>query len=228
MATFGLVHGGSHGAWCWTPLIPELERRGHRAVAMDLPIDLEDSGPERCAAVVADALAGVDAPVLVGHSLAGVFLPLAAARTDASLMVFLCAMVPIEGRSLADQQAEDPDMVRYPYRSVTDELGRTLATRDVAQAMYYSDCTDAQIDWAMPLLRPQAPTLRLTPFPAGGWPDTPAAYVLCTEDPVVSPDWSRRVARERLGVESIELPGGHSPGLSRPADLADVLANIAP
>jgi pimeloyl-ACP methyl ester carboxylesterase len=193
---------------------------------MDLPIDLDDSGPERCAAVVAEALAGVDDLVLVGHSLAGSFLPLAAERTDAALMVFLCAMVPIEGLSLADQQAENPDMVRYPYRSVTDKLGRTLATRDVAQAMYYSDCTDAQIDWAMPQLRPQAPALRLAPFPVGGWPDIPSAYVLCTEDPVVSPDWSRRVARERLGVTPVELPGGHSPFLSRPAELAETLAKI--
>ena len=39
MATFGLVHGAWHGAWCWDLLIPELERRGHSAVAMDLPCE---------------------------------------------------------------------------------------------------------------------------------------------------------------------------------------------
>jgi len=39
MATFGLVHGSWHGGWCWERLIPELEARGHRAVAVDLPAE---------------------------------------------------------------------------------------------------------------------------------------------------------------------------------------------
>jgi pimeloyl-ACP methyl ester carboxylesterase len=39
MATFGLVHGSWHGAWCWERLVPELEARGHRAVAVDLPAE---------------------------------------------------------------------------------------------------------------------------------------------------------------------------------------------
>ena len=48
----------------------------------------------------------------------------------------------------------------------------------------------------------------------------PELQILCRNDRAVDPDWSRRVARERLGVEAIELPGGHSPFLSRPAELA--------
>jgi hypothetical protein len=43
MATFGLVHGGFHGGWCWDRLIPELAARGHEAVAMDMPIDDADA-----------------------------------------------------------------------------------------------------------------------------------------------------------------------------------------
>ncbi len=39
MATFGLVHGACHGAWCWELLIPELGQRGYAAIAMDLPCD---------------------------------------------------------------------------------------------------------------------------------------------------------------------------------------------
>ena len=30
---FVLVHGASHGAWCWDLLVPELNRLGHEAVA---------------------------------------------------------------------------------------------------------------------------------------------------------------------------------------------------
>ena len=34
---FILVHGASHGSWCWQKLIPFLEELGHSALAVDLP-----------------------------------------------------------------------------------------------------------------------------------------------------------------------------------------------
>ena len=34
---FVFVHGGFHAAWCWDHTTAELERRGHEAVAVDLP-----------------------------------------------------------------------------------------------------------------------------------------------------------------------------------------------
>jgi hypothetical protein len=40
-------------------------------------------------------------------------------------------------------------------------------------------------------------------------------------------DWAKRVARDRLGADLIELPGSHSPFLSRPNDLAAVLLRSA-
>lgn len=227
MAEFALVHGGSHGPWCWDRVVPELERRGHTAVAVDVPMDDAANDLERCADLVAWGCVGMDSPIVVGHSIAGTFLPLAAARTQARLMVFLCAMVPVPGNSLADQQTEDPTMVRFPYQLVVDEQGRTLATRDVAQAMYYSDCSEEDVDRAVARLRPQAPTVRFATFPADGWADVPAAYIVAAEDAVVSVDWGRRVARERLGVEAVEIPGGHSPMISRPGTLASVLDNLA-
>jgi hypothetical protein len=195
---------------------------------MDLPVDRPEAGLTAHAEAVADACAGCDRIVLVGHSIAGTFLPLAAGRVNATRMVFLCAMVAVEGKSLADQQADEPDMVRMPYgRTIVDEWGRTLATREIAKAMYFSACTEEQVDWATARLRPQAPTLRMARFPIGGWPQgIPSSYILCTEDAVVSPDWSRRVSRERLGVEPIELPGDHSPFLSRPAELAAMLVGL--
>ena len=32
-----LVHGMSHGAWCWELLEPRLRRAGHRVFAVDRP-----------------------------------------------------------------------------------------------------------------------------------------------------------------------------------------------
>jgi hypothetical protein len=50
--------------------------------------------------------------------------------------------------------------------------------------------------------------------------------VVCSEDRVVNSDWSKRTARD-IGADIVELPGSHSPFLSRPASVADVLLRIA-
>lgn len=51
MATFVLVSGSWHGAWCWEYVIPQLEVRGHRAVAAELP----GMGADRTPLAVLDA-----------------------------------------------------------------------------------------------------------------------------------------------------------------------------
>jgi pimeloyl-ACP methyl ester carboxylesterase len=45
MAVFVLVHGGSHGGWCWDKVVPLLEADGHRAIAPDLPGMGDDPTP---------------------------------------------------------------------------------------------------------------------------------------------------------------------------------------
>ena len=106
MTTFALVHGAWHGAWCWERLVGPLERRGHGALAIDLPVDDVDAGNGEYADVVAafTAPAGDDV-ILVGHSLNGLILPLVAARRPVAALVYLCAFLPLEGKSLDDQFA---------------------------------------------------------------------------------------------------------------------------
>jgi len=97
MTTFALVHGAWHGAWCWERLVEPLERRGHGALAIDLPVDDVDAGNGEYADVVAafTAPAGDDV-ILVGHSLNGLILPLVAARRPVAALVYLCAFLPLE------------------------------------------------------------------------------------------------------------------------------------
>lgn len=52
-------------------------------------------------------------------------------------------------------------------------------------------------------------------------------FLVCTEDRTISPMWQRRVARERLQIEPVELATGHCPYVSCPRKLAEVLTQIA-
>jgi hypothetical protein len=51
--------------------------------------------------------------------------------------------------------------------------------------------------------------------------------MICSEDQLLGYKWAKRVARDRLGAELVELPGSHSPFLSRPSVLAEELLRIA-
>lgn len=45
MTTFILIHGASHGGWCWDKVVPLLEALGHTAIAPDLPGHGSDTTP---------------------------------------------------------------------------------------------------------------------------------------------------------------------------------------
>ena len=232
MATFALVHGAGHGAWCWERLIPELSARGHRAWAADLPCDDPTAGAERYAEIVARAMPPVDDVILVGHSLGGLTIPRVAARRRVRRLVFLCALIPEFGRSLVEQIAADPEIYDPVIRShpgrLTDPDG-TVRLRDAATArdIFCHDCAPDDVRWLFERLRPQAAAPRRETFALSAWPPGERAYVVCREDRAVSPAWSRRAARERLGAEPLELDGSHSPFLSRPAELAALLDRLA-
>ena len=146
MATFALIHGAAHGAWCYDLLASELVRLGHAAIAMDTPVEDTTVGLREHAAAVATAVAAADVQrplVVVAHSAGGAFLPIAASACGAQAMIFLCAVVPVEGLSGVDQRGLDGSMVTMPAeRFDRDDLGRTLAPPDFARDYYYDDCCD--------------------------------------------------------------------------------------
>jgi hypothetical protein len=232
VATFGLVHGAGHGAWCWERLIPALAALGHRAWAMDLPCDDPGAGAQRYAEVVDRALPRADDLILVGHSLAGLTVPLVAALRPVRRLVFLCALIPLFGRALVDQAAAEPEMFHGVLRGhpgrLTDSDGTTwIRDEAAARDVYYHDCAPADVRWAFTRLRRQAVAPRREPCPLSAWPAAERSCIVCRDDRALSPDWSRRAARERLGVEPVELEGSHSPFIARPLELAAALDRLA-
>jgi pimeloyl-ACP methyl ester carboxylesterase len=224
------VHGAWHGGWCWERLVLELEARGHSVVAPDLPCEDVEAGVSVYAAVVSEALGdATEDVVLVGHSLGGITIPLVAARRPVRRLVYLCALVARPGRPVSDAFPEEPSVFApgFGASNVHDELGRSSwSEREAAIEQLYGDAPRDLAEAAFARLRRQAQAPSTEPCPLDRLPDVPCTYVLATEDRAISPEWSRHVAHDWLGVEPIELPGSHSPFLSRPAELAELLASL--
>jgi pimeloyl-ACP methyl ester carboxylesterase len=225
MTTFGLVHGAWHGAWCWDLLVPELEARGHRGIPIDLPADDPDAGLEDYASIVTDALDGIggDELVIVGHSLGGLTAALVAGRRPTRALVYLCAFVPVPGQSLA-VIAPHALVPGFGLAQISHDDGSSSWPTDAAVETFFHDCEPQVAAWAASKLRRQGWRIGGDRFPLDQLPE-PATYVLCTEERAISPAWSRARA-EAVGAAVVELPGGHSPFLSRPAALAEVLSAV--
>ena len=227
MATFGLIHGAWHGAWCWERLVSELDRLGHRGVAVNLPCDDPDATFETYAACVVQALHGTTGPlVLVGHSLGGVTLPLAAARLPVTRQVYLAAILhPALERPGGPPQHPPKrfkDLVRFPDGS---HRWRSLA---LARDILYDRCTPDDAAWAFDHLRAQHTARPWASVPVPDpWPTAPVSAIICAGDRVIEPGWGAWAAREVLGVEPITMDADHSPFLSDPAGLADILSTLA-
>jgi pimeloyl-ACP methyl ester carboxylesterase len=225
-----LVHGSYHGAWCWDFLRPELERMGHRVFAMDLPISDPSLGAADYARAVDDALDPNTEPILVGHSMAGLVIPLVAARRPIRRLVFLAAFLPSPGRSASEQRGTEAIDGRIPPRTAEwTDLGNDvwMVGPNTATEIFFHDAPPAVARWATQRLRPQSYRVLTETTPLTTWPEVESRSIVCRDDRAINPEWVRGAARERLGIEAIEIGGGHSPFLTRPAELAQVLDAMA-
>jgi pimeloyl-ACP methyl ester carboxylesterase len=227
VSLFAIVHGSMAGPAAHTRLADELERRGHRALLVVLPVDRPELTGTAYARMVAEQLdAGLaedrvaDEPVVVvAHSASGLLLPLVPSFRAVAHLVYLAAGVPQPGMTLDEQLQVDPDMLNPAWVGVDP-----FQDHQAARRFLFHDCEEATARWAIATQTPWYPEgLYQERCPLAAFPAVPSTYVLCAEDRVIQPAWSRRAATDRLHARVIELPGGHCPHVSRPALLAEAL-----
>jgi pimeloyl-ACP methyl ester carboxylesterase len=225
---FALVHGAYHGAWCWDDLRRELQREGHETSAADLPCEDPDAGVERYADEVMESIpTSAHDVVLVGHSLAGLTIPVVATKIRALMTVYVCALVPVPGLSFDAQHANTATGFQASEPAIGHPDGSASWPEAGAVEVFYHDCVPHVAAEAASRLRRQywRPTQEVTPLRE--WPKVRSVSILCEGDRMLSPAYVRHAARDLLHVDAIEMFGGHSPFLSRPAELASVLIRAA-
>lgn len=210
MTTFAIAHGGGDVGWSWHLVATALQAKGHTAVAPDLPIEDESKDLTDWATTLIEALPSTEDVVVVGHSFGGFVAPLAAARLNASALVLVTAMIPSPGEAPGDWWAntgyEDPGLEDAFFHDVPPDLAAEARKRE----------------------RGMAETPMAKPWPLDRMPDVPTHFILCTEDRFFTPAFMRRVVADRLdGVVPVELAAGHCASLSKPDELATLLATYA-
>lgn len=223
MATFCLIHGAWHEPSCWDPLIPHLAKRGHDAVTPELPLHDPEARFDQRVHPALEALEGVDGPlVVVGHSQGTLYSSLVAAAMPDALLVHLC---PRLGGFEAPPGAPDTFRSGVPFPDSRPDGTSAWDARTAIRVMYRRLPPEAARSLAR-RLRPMAPPP--DEFPLRAHPDNATVLIYAAEDELFEPAWQRFMARELLGTEPIELPGGHFPMVEDPEELSVLLDEVAP
>ncbi|MFB7495051.1 alpha/beta fold hydrolase [Streptomyces sp. NPDC056161] len=218
--TVVLVHGGWHDETCWDPLREELDARGIPSTAVRLPMTRLDADAD----VVRTAIEAQDGDVIVvAHSWGGSPATLGASGLPrVKHLVYLAAFMIEAGVPVT------PPARRRPTAGGAAKAGAdgTVAIdASLARQAFYDDVSDGLADRMIATLRPMA-AASFEPVAtdrAAAWRTVPSTYAVCLRDRAIHPEDQRAMAGD--AGEVVEFDTGHSPFLSRPDLVADLIAD---
>lgn len=217
MSTVVLVHGAWHGRWCWEGVVAALRQRGVEPEAVELPLTsfADDTAVARKAIKAAGP--GV---VVCGHSYGGMVISEAAdGLPGVKRLVYLAAFMCEPGVNGLAVMGSDPSPLMSAL--VVDDRGLTVDPNRLHE-VFYADSDPAVVPGLSERLRPM-PASDSSARTRAAWKSVPSTYIVCTEDRAIMPSLQRSMAAK--AQEVVEWNTDHSPFLTRPAQLADLLAS---
>jgi pimeloyl-ACP methyl ester carboxylesterase len=173
------------------------------------------------------ALDELPAPVvLCGHSYGGAVISEAGTHPSVGHLVFLCAFPLDVGETvMVNAAAQDPVAAAAPPSAlgpaIVVEGDSLLVDPDGARVAFFADCDVQPVE----RLRPQPMATFATPVTVPAWRSVPSTYVVCTEDEAIQPDVQRFFAARC--TTAVELAASHSPMLSMPDRVAEILRSAS-
>lgn len=237
MATYVLIAGAWHGSWCWSEVTPELQAAGHRVLTPDL-IGMDDGTAARLAnplATWADQIAELvsaeDEPVvLVGHSRAGLVISEVAERVPdrIGLLIYLCAFLLEDGQTLQEIAQGAENAALFQTATIVNADGSASIDTAASDRLFYNQTPARQIQMAKERLVPEPLLAFATPIHVTDqrFGAVPRAYVECTRDGAIPIATQRSMQAALPCGQTVELDSDHSPFLSMPERLAEVLERL--
>jgi pimeloyl-ACP methyl ester carboxylesterase len=232
VATFVLVHGAWHGAWCWRRVAKLLIARGHDVFAPTLTglcershllspsIDLDTH-----IADVSNLIkwGGLENVVLVGHSYGGMVVSGAAEKSEKAIssIVMLDAFYPEDGQCLVDMVAP----ITGDAMRVAKEKGMTTIPPRPA-AMFHVNDKDAA--WVDRQCTPHPIKTMTQQISLSGARERIAkrSYIRASAYPNEPFDAAKAKAQKN-GWRVYDVPCGHDVMIDKPERLAEILHEVA-
>jgi len=233
VATYVLIHGGSHGSWCWDKVVTLLRKKGHLVEAPDLPGHGKDKTPiqevtlQSCVGKVCSIIGTKSEPViLVGHSMGGLVISQVAEQIPDKIRT----LVYLSGILLRDGESWESEIERSrPLLNVSQDQSCFTVKSEVVADFFYNDCSIEDIARAKALLGSEAMSIFKTPIHVSNekFGRVPRIYIECLRDHTVFPPLQKAMYTATPCLKVISLNTGHSPFLSAPELLTTCLLSLA-
>ena len=210
-----LVHGAVMDGSGWRPVYDILTKKGFDVAVAQLPL----TGLEDDVASVRSLVHRQDGQVvLVGSSYGGAVISAAGVDPKVDALVYVAALQPDKGESVADLNA------RWPMPGHPKDLGNGMMMVDPA---YFAedvaaDLPKEQSAFLAASQRPTSVSIYSAKLAEVGWHDKTVYGIVATKDRTLSPDMQRFVY-QRSGAKTIELDAAHLPHITQPKAVADVI-----
>ncbi|MGK0169671.1 MAG: pimeloyl-ACP methyl ester carboxylesterase [Gammaproteobacteria bacterium] len=231
MSTYLLVHGSFQGAWVWRPTAELLRQAGHcvhvptldgcaeRKASLRFGISVTSAAQELAELMFYEDLSDV---IVVGTSSGGLVVQKLAelARNRIQRLVFVDALVPGPGESVADIVQRPPGATPYEFTELARGPGPD-ALREGLFADFPPDLKAWAVDRATlhPIGLSDQGAGELDEFWAQDWNVT---VIRCKQSPN-PPEAHQRGTAKRLNGTWLEVDSGHYPMLTHPVVTAELL-----
>jgi pimeloyl-ACP methyl ester carboxylesterase len=225
--TIVLVHGAWADGSSWSRVIPLLQAKGHRVIAVQIPLTSLEDDLAATKRIVGDTQGPI---ILVGHSWGGMAITQAGVDPKIAALVYVSAFAPDAGESGGSLIGAHPTP---PALStvVTDSSGFVYQT---TQGMIDNVAPDLPVDEARVLAATQG---RLAgkafeqTVAVAAWRAKRSWFIVTAEDRVVSAELQAASAK-RMNAKTTIIHASHMSILSRPQDVAwvigDAVSAVAP
>jgi len=215
-----------HGAWAdgssWSKVIPLLQAKGLHVVAVQNPLtSLADD-----VAATKRAIALQDGPVvLVGHSYGGVVITEAGNDPKVVGLVYVAALAPSEGGSVASVTKPFPPAPLGSEVRADSEGFLTVTPKGIAED-FAQDLPDSEKQLLTATQGPTAAAVFGATITTAAWKTKPSWCVIASNDRTVPPELQKAEATA-MKATSISVPSSHVPMLSHPKAVADLIVQAA-
>ena len=218
---FVLVPGAGGNAGYWQLVEPLIQNAGFRSVAVSLPNWPGATLNDQAEAIVA-AAGTAEQVTLVAQSMGAFSAPLTCERLPVAELVLVNAMIPTPGETAGEWWGNTGQAEAMRANDIRE--GRDPDTGFDAQIHFLHDLPPDVLALLMSSDDEEpAASLFEIGFALASWPEVPTTVLAGRDDRFFPYEFQRRVARERLGLEAEQVPGGHLLALSQPAALTERL-----
>jgi pimeloyl-ACP methyl ester carboxylesterase len=220
--TVVLVHGAFADGSSWNKVIPLLQAKGLKVVAVQNPLtSLADDVAFTNRAINAQA----GPVVLVGHSWGGAVITQAGGNDRVKALVYVAAFAPSVGENALDGAKAFPAAPGLASPIATPDGYLTLSPETVAKH-FAQDVPAAEAN----LIATTQGAVRAANFEekvtVAAWTNKPSWYIVANNDHMINPDAERALAK-KINATTTSLPSSHVAMVSHPAQVAKVIVEAA-